>query len=94
MNNKYYCFGVHIVNLSGIGITTRSLLPYFKVCSNFIHLLDPPLNSYIAFENPSLGIIFLVYPPINITPLPSGDVTIFDPTNLNGNFGPKNMICH
>ena len=52
--------------------------------SNLVHCIEAD-NSNIALEY-SPG---AVLPPMTITPLPVGDVTIAGLTNLNGRFGPE-----
>ena len=67
-------------NSSGIGIARgRPKCPIFKVCSNLVHSIDW-FNSNIALEK---------YPPMAITPLPVGDVTIVGYSNAKGRFGPE-----
>ena len=56
----------------------------FKVCSNLVHSIDRD-NSNIALEN-SKG---AVLPPMTITPLPVGDVTIECIANLVINYKVK-----
>ena len=70
---------------SGIGIArVRPKCPIFKVCSNLVHCIDWD-SSNIALE------LFpeFVSPPMTITPLPVGDVTIVRYSNANGKFGPE-----
>ena len=66
-------------NSSGIGIARGLKCSIFKVCFNLVHTIDW-FNSNIALEN---------VPPMTITPLPVGDVTIAKSTNPNGRFGPE-----
>ena len=65
-------------NSSGIGIARGAICSICNVCSNLVHSIDWD-NSNIALE----------YPPIAITPLPVGDVTIACSANPNGRFGPE-----
>ena len=71
-------------NSFGIGIARGYLCPICKDCSNLVHFIDW-VNSNIALEN-SKG---AVSPPMTITPLPVGDVTIACLTNPKGRFGPE-----
>ena len=64
---------------SGIGIARGAKCSIFKVCSNLVHSIDW-FNSNIALEN---------VPPMTITPLPVGDVTIVGYSNAKGRFGPE-----
>ena len=68
---------------SGIGIASGAKCSICKVCSNLVHSIDWD-NSNIALE-----IFPEEYPPMTITPLPVGDVTIVKSANLNGRFGPE-----
>ena len=70
-------------NSSGIGTARGVKCSIFKVCSNLVHSIDW-VNSNIALEKPPKE-----RPPMAITPLPVGDVTIACPLNLNGRFGPE-----
>ena len=72
-------FNLSLTNSSGIGIARGAKCSIFKVCSNLVHSIDW-FNSNIALEN---------VPPMTITPLPVGDVTIVKFANLNGRFGPE-----
>ena len=72
-------------NSSGIGIARGARCSICKVCSNLVHSIDWD-NSNIALEYAKGG---AVLPPMTITPLPVGDVTIACPSNLNGRFGPE-----
>ena len=58
-------------NSSGIGIARGAKCSIFKVCSNLVHSIDW-VNSNIALESLDPD----ERPPIAITPLPVGDVTI------------------
>ena len=69
-------------NSSGIGIAREYQCLIFKVCSNLIHSIDWD-NSNIALEYSP------VPPPMAITPLPVGDVTIACISNPSGRFGPE-----
>ena len=71
-------------NSSGIGIARGAQCPIFKVCSNLVHCIEAD-NSNIALE----CFPGAVLPPMTITPLPVGDVTIAGPSNPNGRFGPE-----
>ena len=71
-------------NSSGIGTARRAKCSICKVCSNLVHSIDWD-NSNIALEY-SKG---AVLPPMTITPLPVGDVTIARNSNANGKFGPE-----
>ena len=71
-------------NSSGIGIARGHKCSISKLCSNLVHSIDWD-NSKIALEN-SKG---AVSPPMAITPLPVGDVTIVRCSNANGRFGPE-----
>ena len=57
-------------NSSGIGTARGAKCSIFKVCSNLVHSIDWD-NSNIALDLPPEE-----YPPMAITPLPVGDVTI------------------
>ena len=70
-------------NSSGIGIARGPKCSICKVCSNLVHSIDWD-NSNIALDLPPKEI-----PPMAITPLPVGDVTIAGLPNLNGRFGPE-----
>ena len=72
-------------NSSGIGIARGPKCPIFKVCSNLVHSIDW-VNSNIALE---IVPAESVNPPMTITPLPVGDVTIVKFANLNSRFGPE-----
>ena len=61
----------------------RSKCSIFKVCSNLVHCIDW-VSSNIALEKPPEEI-----PPMAITPLPVGDVTIACFTNPKGRLGPE-----
>ena len=67
------------INSSGIGTARGAKCSIFKVCSNLVHSIDWD-NSNIALEE---------RPPMTITPLPVGDVTIACPYNPKGRFGPE-----
>ena len=71
-------------NSSGIGIARGAKCTICKVCSNLVHCIEAD-NSNIALEY-SPGAVF---PPMTITPLPVGDVTIACLNNPNGRFGPE-----
>ena len=80
-------------NTSGIGIAIRFRCLICKVCSNLVHSIDW-VNSNIALEEKQLleNILKLpefVSPPMAITPLPVGDVTIAGLHNFKGKFGPE-----
>ena len=70
-------------NSSGIGIARGHSWSICNVCSNLVHSIDW-VNSNIALDLPPEE-----YPPMAITPLPVGDVTIACSSNLNGRFGPE-----
>ena len=70
-------------NSSGIGIARGAKCSIFKVCSNLVHSIDWD-NSNIALDLPPEE-----SPPMAITPLPVGDVTIACLANPNGKFGPE-----
>ena len=72
-------FNLSLTNSSGIGIARGAKCSIFKVCSNLVHSIDW-FNSNIALEN---------VPPMTITPLTVGDVTIVKFANSNGRFGPE-----
>ena len=79
MNIQYFQSCLE-TNSLGIGIARgRPKCSICKVCSNLVHSIDW-VNSNIALEK---------IPPMTITPLPVGDVTIAGFTNLNGRFGPE-----
>ena len=72
------------INLSGIGIARCPKCSICKVCSNLLHS--------IVWDNSNIALDFFqfsVSPPMTITPLPVGDVTIAGPSNFNGRFGPE-----
>ena len=71
------------INLSGIGIARCPKCSICKVCSNLVHCIDW-VNSNIALDIPPVE-----SPPMAITPLPVGDVTIACSANPNGRFGPE-----
>ena len=71
-------------NSSEIGIARGAQCPIFKVCSNLVHCIEEE-NSNIALEFSSDS----VSPPMTITPLPVGDVTIACPANPKGRLGPE-----
>ena len=71
-------------NSSGIGIARGHKCSIFKVCSNLVHCIDRD-SSNIALDL----VPEFVVPPMAITPLPVGDVTIACPSNANGRFGPE-----
>ena len=71
-------------NSSGIGTARGAKCSIFKVCSNLVHSIDW-VNSNIALD----FFQFSVSPPMTITPLPVGDVTIAGLTNSKGKFGPE-----
>ena len=71
-------------NSSGIGMARGAQCSICKVCSNLVHSIDWD-NSNIALESSPVS----VSPPMTITPLPVGDVTIACSLNLNGRFGPE-----
>ena len=72
-------------NSSGIGIARgRPSCSIFKVCSNLVHCIEAD-NSNIALEYSSGA----VFPPMEITPLPVGDVTIASIFNPKGRLGPE-----
>ena len=87
-------------NSSGIGIAREAQCSICKVCSNLVHSIEAD-NSNIALEFfrgallPPMTAVNLShlppeeYPPMAITPLPVGDVTIAGLINLNGRFGPE-----
>ena len=68
---------------SGIGIASGAKCSICKVCSNLVHCIDWD-NSNIALDLPPEE-----SPPMAITPLPVGDVTIVRCSNANGRFGPE-----
>ena len=70
-------------NSSGIGTARGAKCSIFKVCSNLVHSIDWD-NSNIALDLPPEE-----SPPMAITPLPVGDVTIVRCSNANGRFGPE-----
>ena len=70
-------------NSSGIGIARCPKCPICNVCSNLVHCIEAD-NSNIALDLPTEEI-----PPMTITPLPVGDVTIVKYSNANGRFGPE-----
>ena len=70
-------------NSSGIGMAREAKCNICKVCSNLVHCIEAD-NSNIALDIPPEKI-----PPMAITPLPVGDVTIANPSNFNGRFGPE-----
>ena len=70
-------------NSSGIGIARGHKCSISKLCSNLVHCIDWD-SSNIALDLPSEE-----YPPMAITPLPVGDVTIVGYSNFNGRFGPE-----
>ena len=71
-------------NSSGIGTARRAKCSICKVCSNLVHSIDWD-NSNIALEYSPEA----VSPPMAITPLPVGDVTIACPANPKGRLGPE-----
>ena len=71
-------------NSSGIGIARGPRCSICKVCSNLVHCIDGD-NSNIALLNLDPD----ETPPIAITPLPVGDVTIACLVNSKGRFGPE-----
>ena len=70
-------------NSSGMGTARGAQCPICNVCSNLVHSIDWD-NSNIALDLPPEE-----YPPMTITPLPVGDVTIVRCSNANGRFGPE-----
>ena len=70
-------------NSSGIGMARGAECSICKVCSNLVHCIDWD-NSNIALDLPPEEL-----PPMTITPLPVGDVTIERNSNANGRFGPE-----
>ena len=77
-------FNLSLTNSSVIGIARGAKCPICKVCSNLVHCIEAD-NSNIALEY-CPGAVF---PPMTITPLPVGDVTIVRYSNANGKFGPE-----
>ena len=70
-------------NSSGIGIARgRQKCSICKYCSNLVHSIDWDNSNIVLLCPPEC-------PPMTITPLPVGDVTIACPLNLNGRFGPE-----
>ena len=83
MNIQYFQSCLE-TNSLGIGIARgRPKCSICKVCSNLVHCIDWD-NSNIALDLPSEEL-----PPMTITPLPVGDVTIAGYFNINGRFGPE-----
>ena len=83
MNIQYFQSCLE-TNSLGIGIARgRPKCSICKVCSNLVHSIDW-VNSNIALEA-----LPEERPPMTITPLPVGDVTIAKSTNPNGRFGPE-----
>ena len=70
-------------NSSGTGIARGAKCSICKVCSNLVHCIDW-VSSNIALDLPPEE-----RPPMTITPLPVGDVTIVRYSNANGKFGPE-----
>ena len=70
-------------NSSEIGMASESPCRICNVWSNLVHSID--------WDNSNIALEFLPeeLPPIAITPLPVGDVTIVRCTNFNGKFGPE-----
>ena len=71
-------------NSSVIGIARGAQCPICNVCSNLVHFIDW-VNSNIALE----ALPDSVIPPMAITPLPVGDVTIAGRNNPKGKVGPE-----
>ena len=71
-------------NSSGIGMARGAQCSICKVCSNLVQFIDW-VNSNIALEYSRKD----GFPPMTITPLPVGDVTIAGDSNASGRFGPE-----
>ena len=72
-------------NSFGIGMARGTTRP---ICNN----LGPNLDHSIEVDNSNIALEpfnFCFIPPMTITPLPVGDVTIACSSNRNGKFGPE-----
>ena len=78
-------FNLSLTNSSVIGIARGVKCPICKVCSNLVHCIE--------FDNLNIALELVptesVNPPMTITPLPVGDVTIACLPKPNGRLGPE-----